>query len=248
MKEQTNTHHLIYSLLSDTTGMTITQLTHHLNQTEIDLTIILRHLETQGVLQKKYLNGEWWYSLKKTKRGKINKRKQKTLAIRQKIVLLLLENPGLNLTSIAEQLSLSPQLTEYHLLYLCRNNKIMSIKGKKGYFRRFYIKESGVGKIDKDVIAVLRQPNLLRVVLMIMKHPTLSHQELADQLHLHPSTLTHHISRLAEYDLVESVHRGKEKVYQVKQRRKIMGIVRKYIYNVITDGFRDMWEEMDPRV
>lgn len=239
---------IVLGLIADHPGITRARLQKELQVLDVNLDTVLSKLEIEGKISKTIEDSLPCYYTVKKPRKKRRKRKEQTNEIRKNIRLLLLENPGLNLSTIAEKLDMSPQLTEYHLLYLCRNDQVISVKGKQGYYRRFFIKETGVGKQEKDLLSALRQPHLLRVILMIMKHPALSHQELADLLDLHPSTLTHHISRLNEYDIIESVSRGKEKVYRVKQRRKIMGMIRKYIFDVITDGFRDMWEEMDPRI
>ena len=67
------------------------------------------------------------------------------------------------------------------------------------------------------------------------------------KIHIHPSTLTYHLNRLDEYGIIEAVTFGKEKGYGVRNKKEIMWIIRKYIFDDVIEGFRDMWEDMDPR-
>ena len=171
------------------------------------------------------MNNNFEHKIRK-KRGTRNKRTQE---IRSKISDLLSNNPGLYLSEIAEKLDMSAQLAEYHLLHMEKNDLIIGVKEEGGYYRRYFLKESGVGVRDKTILALLRQEHLLRIVLIIMKKPQIKHKELSEILEIHPSTLTHHLNRLDESGIINVITYGKEKGYSINDKKEIVWIIRRYI-------------------
>ena len=204
----------------------------------------LNYLEDQGDIFSQRERGYTRYYTKKRKRGT---REKRTLEIHTKIFALIEKSPGLHLSKIADELRMSAQLAEYHLTQLEKQGLIWGIKKEGGYYRRYYIKNGRVGIHDKQVVALMRQEHLLRIVLLITKNPGIHHKDLADLLHIHPSTLTHHMNRLNDSGVIEVTTFGKEKGYRVTNKKEIMRIMRRYVLDIITSRFQSIWDELEIR-
>jgi len=232
----------IYDLISKNPGLSISKIAEVLSINESIVEQYLVPMEKNGDILSLPFRGDSCYYVRKRRRGSRDRRTQE---IRNNITNLLVEHPGLNLTTIAEKLDMSVQLAEYHLLNMEKNNIIIGIKGEGEYYRRFYLKDSGVGVRDKKILALLRQEHLLRIVLLIMKYPNINHKDLSNYLNITPGTLTHHLIRLEECDLLDVATYGREKGYKIKHKKEIIWIIRKYILDIITERFNEMWDELN---
>ena len=114
------------------------------------------------------------------------------LEIQKKIYSLVLKNPGLNLSKIAEFIGISIQLADYHLHYLERNGLVDSIK-QEGY-NRYYTK-GDIGSRDKKYLSLFRQETLLKIVLFLLKNPYARHREIMDYLQISKSLLSYHLKK-----------------------------------------------------
>ena len=163
------------------------------------------------------------------------------LEIRRKIYKLIEKNPGLHAKRIAELLSLSGQLTDYHLLYLERNKLITSMK-EAGY-RRYYV-EGEIGLQDRRRIAVLRQETPLRIVLFLINHPDAQHKEILEQLKIAKSTVSYHLKKLVKNEII-SVHTwGNNTRYRITNEKEIIRLLIRYKPYSRIDSFKDMWVDL----
>jgi predicted transcriptional regulator len=180
-----------------------------------------------------YITGSWTDSQ--------DRRATKT---RRKIYNLISLNPGLHLSKIAEILDMRISLAEYHLLQMEKSNVITAIRDDSGYFKRFYIKDSDIGIKEKKILSLLRQELLLKIVLFLYKNPNAKHKEISECLKIVPSTLSYHLGRLEENDIVDVTPYGKEKGYLLKNEKEIIWVVRKYKLELLLERFKDMWEDL----
>ena len=236
-----NTRRRIIDILIKNPGLSTAQLAKILSISPSKAEKYLIFLQNNGEVLSLPYRGESSYYVRKRRRGSREKRTQE---VRSKITDLLLEHPGMNMSAIAEKLDMSPQLAEYHLLNMERQYLIIGVKEEGEYYRRFYVKESEVGVRDKKILAILRQEHLLRIVLLIMKYPNVNHKDLSEHLNITPGTLTHHLIRLEECDLLDVVTSGREKEYKIKQTNEIIQLIRKYIFDIITERFHDIWDDL----
>ena len=234
----------IFDLLSINSGLTLDKIANILDL-EISVTdSYLKFMEKRGEIIAIPKAGKTQYYIKQRGKGT---RESRSSEIRKRIFDILSENPGLNLTAIAEKVEMSAQLAEYHLLFLERNNLVTSIKEKGGYYKRYYAASSEIGVREKKIVALLRQENILRIVLLLLKKPNMQHKVLSDILDIKPSTLSHHISRLEIYDVIEVVTHGREKGYKIKNKKEIISIIRRFVTDIITEGFNEMWDDLNAR-
>ena len=139
---------------------------------------------------------------------------------------------------------MSSQLAEYHLLNLEKKEQIYGVKDPQGYYKRFYIKESEVGVKEKNILALLRQEHHLKIVIHILLNPNIRHRELLEKLQIAGSTLSYHLKRLEDQDLVGSISYGKERGYHIKDEKEIIQIIMKYKLGEIIEGFKDIWKDL----
>lgn len=232
----------IYKLLSIIPGLTLNRIVELLN---LDKTIAqsnLELMEKSGEIKSENFGYNIQYFLKKERKSSREKRSDE---IRRNIYEILLKNPGLNLTTIAEKLDMSPQLAEYHIIYLEKNDFLTAIKEKGGYYRRYYLKTSEIGINEKKIIALLRQENILQIVLVLLKKPNLKHKTLCEILDIRPSTLSHHLNRLESFNVIEVTTYGREKGYKIKNKKEIISLIRRFVTDIIAEEFNDIWNGFD---
>jgi len=163
--------------------------------------------------------------------------------IRKQIFDLIVENPGLHLSKIAEMLGMRTSLAEYHLTYLERNDFVFSVKEEGGYFRRYYTKDAKIGAEDKRVLALLRQKMHLRIVSLLVQKKTLRHRDLLKILDVASSTLSYHIGRLTAEGIIEVSTYGADKGYRLRDRKLIIRLLLQYELYKLLDDFKDVWED-----
>jgi len=160
---------------------------------------------------------------------------------RRKIFNIILKNPGLHLSKIAEQLSLRISHVEYHLLYLEKNQIITSQK-EAGY-ARYYIKGK-TGIKDKKILAVLRQEVPLKIVLFMLKHPISKHKEILKHFNISKSTLSYHLKKLMKKEIITIYSDGEESGYLIINKREIIDLLIKYKPFDTNESFKAIWEDL----
>jgi predicted transcriptional regulator len=164
--------------------------------------------------------------------------------LREHMLSIIENNPGLHLSKIADMMEMSIQLAEYHLNYLEKKNLISSIASEGGKYKRFFTKSSNVGAKEKELVSLLREPSLLKIVLLLWKKPYIRHKDLLRHLDIAPSTLTHHLNHLIDLDIVSVQSHGKKKGYHLLGGHEIIKIIKKNELNKILDDFKDLWDEI----
>jgi predicted transcriptional regulator len=202
----------------------------------------LSRLEQRGEISVVQENGTLRYYPKKRDGEEIESSKADT---RKKIYDLIAQQPGLHISKIAKILIISHQLTEYHLFQMEKENLITSVKLKTGYFKRYYIKESGVGFKEKRILALLRQEHLLKIILYLYRYPNITHRDLVKKLKIAPSTLSYHLGKLLDYDLIDFKDQGREREYILKYERELIWTIRKYKLHRLIEGFADLWKDLN---
>lgn len=231
----------IFGVISKTPGIELYQIVRKL---EISTSLIKRYLsfmeEHNHILVLRKDNRELYF----VGSGKLQPGKEiQSEGTRIQIYFTISRDPGLHLSKIANLLKMSPELAEYHLVYLEKNNFIKGAKDEKGYYKRYYVVEDVISIEDKEILNLLRQETLLKIVLYIFKHGRLQNKELANKLRISPSTLSYHISKLLEYNIVNVSSFGEEKGYSLKNEKQIISLIRRYKLTRLIEGFADTWKD-----
>lgn len=164
------------------------------------------------------------------------------LDTRRKIYDLVLRNPGLHLSKIAELLKMRISLVEYHLFYLEKNGVIIS--SKEAGYSRYYIKGK-IGTADKKVLSILRQKIPLKIVLYLLKNDSSLHKDMINFLNIAPSTLSYHLKKLVKIGIVSQTSFGNDKGYSIINREELIRILMQYKPYSVIDGFADIWSDLN---
>ncbi|MFH1102048.1 MAG: winged helix-turn-helix transcriptional regulator [Methanobacteriota archaeon] len=162
---------------------------------------------------------------------------------RKKIMIFIEQNPGANLSIIAEKLHLSSQLVDYHLLYLNRHGIAIIIK--EDGFKRCYIKGT-VSINDKKILPLLRQEIPLQIILYLLKNP---HSRYCDILHSLPISsplFSYHLRKLVKHGIVIETTEDSRNGYIVCHEHEIIDFLIRYQPASIMDHLQQNWIEFLP--
>ncbi len=161
---------------------------------------------------------------------------------RREIYELVENQPGVHLSKIADHLEMNVSLAEYHLRFLEKNELIKSVK-KKGYKRYFPTKEQ-VEPEDKEILFELRKEIPLTIVFLLIENDRLTHKEILAEMDIAKSTLSYHLKKLEDMDILVSKKYGKKKGFSLKDRKEVVQLLVKYKPQDVLDGFADIWKDL----
>jgi len=130
------------------------------------------------------------------------------LETRREIYDFITQNPGINLSKIAELLQLSPQLVDYHILYM-ENHGMISISKDKGY-KRCYIRDK-FGLADKRVLAILRQEIPFQIIFFLLNNPFSRHRDILRNLGMSSPRFSYHLRKLVKNNIIAESTVGEKK-------------------------------------
>jgi predicted transcriptional regulator len=167
---------------------------------------------------------------------------QKVTNMRNAIYALIAENPGLNLSKIAEYMNINISHLEYHLAYLERAGSIKMTKGD-GY-KRYYVTSVDISTDERKTLALLRQEFPFKIILLLLKHGTLQHKEILEHFQLSPSTLSYHLNKLLRDGIVDVASYGEDKGYTIKNKRAVLKFLGKYKFDKMIQSLSDSWSDI----
>jgi predicted transcriptional regulator len=164
--------------------------------------------------------------------------------IRKQTYLLVVKQPGLHLSKIAELLEISIPLALYHLRYLEKTELLTSSK-EDGYLR--YYAKGEIGTQDKIYLSFFRQEMLLKIVLFLLKNPYSRHKEIVDNFEISRSLLSYYLSKLTKKGIIIVQEEGKEHRYIVVNEEVIIRFLIKYEPYKMLKGLSDTWVDFTMR-
>ncbi len=139
---------------------------------------------------------------------------------REEILHTLKREPGLCFQDIQERVGLAPGTTKWHLDKLERSSFLSSTRD--GRHTRFYPR--GMDKREVRAVVALRDPSRLMIVRMVERNPGMNQGDIANATGLAQSTVSHHLTRLAEEGIVDKRRDGRSVRYYLPDGMR--GIVR----------------------
>ncbi|NND85957.1 MAG: winged helix-turn-helix transcriptional regulator [Nitrosopumilus sp.] len=137
------------------------------------------------------------------------------------ILEFIINNPSSHLRKIKNNLGFSMGTVQYHLNVLEKEGKIKSVKTK--FYKNYYhIDESS----DK-VLSVFNLESPRSIILCLLQHEPSTHQDIAKRVGLSSSTVSWHMKRLLELNIVESEYSGKYTLYHLTSRENVLENLRK---------------------
>jgi DNA-binding transcriptional ArsR family regulator len=139
---------------------------------------------------------------------------------RESVFEAIEETPGVYLSAVSERTGLSLSTIRHHLQVLEQESLVMSVKvhGK----RRFYPAYSE----QVELTAALNDEATANVIDALSRLGSASVSELAEDLDRDPSTVTHHLQRLADDGIVVRERDG----------RTVMNRLSSNVHTILTDG------------
>ena len=137
------------------------------------------------------------------------------LDARRQIYEHILATPGTHLRGVHRAVRLPFGQVLYHLNYL---EKIELVVVKKdGKFSRYFVKNL-IGRREKDVISVLRHEVPRTISVLLLFHDEMTHKQILEHVAVSPSTLSFHLAKMVEAEVVTREQRGRESIYKLADR------------------------------
>ena len=134
------------------------------------------------------------------------------LDARRHIYEHILHTPGTHLRGVHRAVRLPFGQVLYHLNYLEKLDLV--VVKKDGKFSRYFVKNL-IGRKEKDVISVLRHevPRTISILLLFRKEQ--SHKQILEHVAVSPSTLSFHLAKMVDAQVVAREQRGRESLYRL---------------------------------
>ena len=144
---------------------------------------------------------------------------------KEKIHALIIKNPGLYLTKIAEMLGMSVNLVDQHLKEMEHNNIVFSTE--EDGFKRYYIDERRDGEYKKIILGIRK-----KIFGLIAENPGLSLTKIAETLGMGISLARYHLNYLEKNENIIAIKEEGYKRYYIKSsemaisERKLLSLLR----------------------
>lgn len=137
------------------------------------------------------------------------------LDARRQIYEHILATPGTHLRGVHRAVRLPFGQVLYHLNYL-EKLELVVVK-KDGKFSRYFVKNL-IGRREKDVISVLRHEVPRTISVLLLFHDEMTHKQILEHVAVSPSTLSFHLAKMVEAEVVSREQRGRESIYKLVDR------------------------------
>lgn len=153
------------------------------------------------------------------------------LESRRAIYQQIADSPGIHFRAMLDELDYAQGTLQYQLRWLVDEGLVE--ESDDGKYTRYY-PAADFDEMDQAVMNALRREYSRRILAHLLSDGPLSTNELSDRLEKANSTVSWHLSNLAEADLVTKEREGRSVVYEVRDPDRV-----KYLYTVHRKSFTD---------
>ena len=150
---------------------------------------------------------------------------------RRTIYQRIADTPGIHFRALLEELDYAQGTLQYQLRWLADEGLIEA--SDDGKYTRYY-PEADFDEADQTVMNALRREYSRRILAHLLADGPLSTNELSDRIGKANSTVSWHLSNLADADLVTKERDGRSVVYRVSDPDRVA-----YLYTVHRQSFTD---------
>ena len=143
---------------------------------------------------------------------------------RHNILNYVYDNPGATVADVAEAQSIERGTVKYHLNKLESEGKI--VLNRMGKYSRIFRNSHTYNDFEKTVLAHLQNQTGRSVLLLVLEHPGITNQELAERLGVEKSAIHWHVGKFLQDGLICYRRDGKFKRYFIGDNSRL--IVEKY--------------------
>ena len=169
---------------------------------------------------------------------------------RRSIYDVVCKYPGTHLREISRTVNLSPNLVDYHLLYLEKRELVYSLQD--GLYKRYFPKDAIgerksrdlISAPDKRIVSLLRQRVPFRITLLLLKNGPMTHGRMVESVQKSPSTISHHLDKLMKAGVVAK-DEGKSE-FVISSPAEIERILLQFNPQPasLTEGFLEIWDDL----
>jgi len=167
------------------------------------------------------------------------------LGARNKIYKAINKSPGLHFRELQRRTKIATGSLQYHLDFLMKRHIIKAVK--KGKFVRYYSTRGTQLGEDEQTIALLRQPSLRKIILFLLTKKRANNEKIAAAVDLSPSTVSWHMLKLVQGNLVEKRRVGRKTFFYIvegERTAEILSSYKKSFLDEMVDSFVELWDEM----
>jgi predicted transcriptional regulator len=163
------------------------------------------------------------------------------VGIRQKLFTLISECPGIHFRDAQRRTESSTGNLTYHLDSLVKAGLLTTVRDGK-YLRYYAFTEKSTE--EKRILELARRKTDRHILLLLLENETNTNEELSKILRLSPSTISWHIKKLIETNILCVKTEGRKVFYSVNSPELVSGILVKYkesYMDKLVDRFVEMW-------
>jgi len=164
------------------------------------------------------------------------------LDTRRKIYDVVNESPGCHFREIERRSGLTTGSVKHHLDFLARNGLIKV--EKKDQKLRYY--PNSFTTDNKKLMALLRQKSIRNILITIMTCSNCNHIVITKKVKLSASTVSWHLKKLEDADVIEPIKKGRKTYYKLTVNRdeivKLLIIYRESFFDSLVDRVVEMWD------
>ena len=131
---------------------------------------------------------------------------------------------------------------QYHLNYLARQGLIKV--EREGNNLRYFPKE--FKQENKKVMGFLRQKSIRNILLFVLTHDNCNHEQIVKFVKLSPSTVSWHLKKLEQENIVGFIKKGRKTFYNLLvDRGEITNLLITYkesFFDSLVNKTVEMWE------
>lgn len=150
---------------------------------------------------------------------------------RREIYQHVAANPGVHFRGLVSALDYAQGTIQYHLRWLESHDLVTA--SEDGSYTRYYA-TGEFDDADRAILNALRREHARRIAAHLAADGALSTADLAERLDRSPSTVSWHLSKLADAGLVMKEQDGRRVEYELRDPDRV-----KYLYTVYQKSFTD---------
>lgn len=164
------------------------------------------------------------------------------LEIRQNLYSLISTCPGLHFREIQRRTEVSTGQLTYHLDCLVKAGLLRT--SSDGEYLRYYAYPEMADE-ERRILEIVHRESPRHILLCLLENDACSNEQLTERLHLSPSTVSWHIKKLVDENIVKKRVAGRESLYSINDPELVRKVLIKYketFMDKLVDRFTEMWE------
>ena len=164
------------------------------------------------------------------------------VGIRQEVFALVSGCPGIHFRDVQRRTETTTGNLSYHLEHLVKAGLLETVRDGK-YLRYYTCKEISIEQ--KGILELVRRKTDRHILLLLLQNGTTTNEQLSEILHLSPSTVSWHIKKLVDADILDARATGRKIIYSVRDSEFVSRVLIKYkesFLDKLVDRFVEMWE------